>query len=108
MANPDGWKNFGGKPGPGRPKGSIDKRKAEFIELCRANAPKALQMMIDLASNAESEQVRLAATKELVDRGFGKAYVMRDPDIDPNDAANEANVLKVRIINDPEESPGGD
>ena len=42
------------------------------------------------------------AARDLLDRGFGKPYVSRDPDADFVNEMNETNVIKVRIINDPE------
>ncbi len=53
-------------------------------------------------NTVELEQVRLMAAKDLLDRGFDKPYVSGDPDADLVNEANETNVIKVRIINDPE------
>jgi phage terminase small subunit len=43
----------------------------ELTRRMNAGAALGVQVMIDLAQNARSEQVRLAAAKELVDRGHG-------------------------------------
>jgi hypothetical protein len=45
----------------------------ELKEICRHEAPTLVKELIRLATGAESEAVRVAAIKEMFDRGFGKA-----------------------------------
>lgn len=68
--------------GRGRPKGSLNKSTADIKALAQVHAPKAMKELARLAEHAESEAARVAAIKELFDRGFGKAsqLVGSDPD----------------------------
>jgi hypothetical protein len=45
----------------------------ELKEICRQEAPILVKELIRLATSAESEAVRVAAIKEMFDRGFGRA-----------------------------------
>jgi uncharacterized membrane-anchored protein len=45
----------------------------ELKEVARQEAPILIKELIRLATKAESEAVRVAAIKEMFDRGFGKA-----------------------------------
>lgn len=59
-------KGRSGNPG-GRPKVSADLR-----DLAREHAPAAIDELARLALKARSEPVRIAAIRELFDRGYGK------------------------------------
>ena len=45
----------------------------ELKEMCRQEAPTLVKELIRRATSAESEAVRVAAIKEMFDRGFGRA-----------------------------------
>jgi len=60
-------KGHSGNPG-GRPK-----VLGELRELARQYAPEAIRELARLAVKAKSEATRVAAIRELLDRGFGKA-----------------------------------
>jgi hypothetical protein len=60
-------KGQSGNPG-GRPK-----VLAELRDLARRHAPAAIQELARLAVEAESEAVRVAAIREILDRGYGRA-----------------------------------
>jgi hypothetical protein len=60
-------KGQSGNPG-GRPK-----VLAEVRDLARQHAPAAIKELARLAVEAESEAVRVAAIRELLDRGYGRA-----------------------------------
>ena len=62
-----------GNAGKGRPKGSLNKATAEIKELAQQHAPGAVKELARLAHKAKSEQARIAAIKELLDRAYGKA-----------------------------------
>src|SRR5262245_28352188 len=66
-------KNGGRRPGAGRKKGTPNIMTRELKESCRHEAPTLVKELIRLATSAESEAVRVAAIKEMFDRGFGKA-----------------------------------
>lgn len=73
-------KGESGNPG-GRPK-----VLAEVIELARQHAPSAIVELARLASKAKSESARIAAIRELLDRGYGRARQTMEvyaPEIDP-------------------------
>jgi hypothetical protein len=53
--------------------GSITTRKWAYAEKALAYADEMLKRMVDLARNAESEAVRLAAMDKILDRALGKA-----------------------------------
>jgi len=69
MANPKGP----GKPGPGRPPGARNKITSEIKALAQVHGAIAVAELARLATKAESEAARVAAIKELLDRGYGKA-----------------------------------
>jgi hypothetical protein len=60
-------KGISGNPG-GRPRVIAD-----LHDLARQHAPAAITELARLAVKARSEAVRVAAARELLDRGFGKA-----------------------------------
>ncbi len=70
MGNPG---RGGYQPGGGRPKGSTNKSTQELRDLCRKHAPEAIKSLLHLAANAVSEQAKIAAIKEILDRGYGKS-----------------------------------
>src|SRR5262245_40232460 len=57
----------------GRKKGTPNIITRELKEICRQEAPILVKELIRLAMEAESEAVRVAAIREMFDRGFGKA-----------------------------------
>lgn len=63
----------GKREGAGRKKGIPNKATLEIRTIAQKYTEQAVAKIVDLMLNAESEQVRLAAAKELVDRGHGKA-----------------------------------
>lgn len=60
------------RPGAGRPKGSKNKATKELKDLCRQYTDEAVKELARLARKAESEQARVSAIRELLDRGHGK------------------------------------
>ena len=77
-------KGESGNPG-GRPKVI-----AELRELARAHAPDAIKELARLAIKAKSEAARVAAIRELLDRGYGKAQqIVENEDDLSNQTAEE-------------------
>lgn len=65
---------IGGKrEGAGRKKGVPNKVSAELKELARPYAPEALATLCKIMRTSKQDAARVAAAKELLDRGFGKA-----------------------------------
>ena len=56
----------------GRRKGTPNKNTADLKALASKHGPAALKAIRVLADTAENEQTRLAAWRELLDRGYGK------------------------------------
>lgn len=63
----------GKRAGAGRPKGRPNKVTAEVKELAQQYGRQAIEALAQLMVEAESEQARIAAAKELLDRGYGKS-----------------------------------
>jgi hypothetical protein len=61
------------KGNPGRPRGALNKNVAEIKALAMQSAPDAIKELKHLMKHAELEATRVAAAKELLDRGIGKA-----------------------------------
>lgn len=65
--------------GPGRPKtggrqkGTPNKVTADIKALAQEHGPSAIATILSIMNSGENDGVRLAAAKELIDRGFGKA-----------------------------------
>lgn len=57
----------------GRKPGTPNKATAEIRDLARKYAPEALIELARLTTQAESEQARVSAIKELFDRAYGKS-----------------------------------
>lgn len=68
MAKPKGSPKSGG-----RQKGTPNKATAEIKDLARSFAPEAMAELARLARSATSEQARVAAIKEILDRGYGRS-----------------------------------
>ena len=63
----------GAIPGAGRKPGVPNKATAEIKALAQVHASVAIKELARLAVGAESEAARVAAIKELLDRGYGKS-----------------------------------
>jgi len=85
-------KGESGNPG-GRPKVIADLRA-----LARAYAPDAIEELARLAIKAKSEAARVAAMRELLDRGYGKAQQMVENE---DDLSNKtAEELRTEVLAD--------
>jgi hypothetical protein len=85
-------KGESGNPG-GRPKVIADLRA-----LARAYAPDAIKELARLAIKAKSEAARVAAIRELLDRGYGKAQQMVENEDDPSNKTAEE--LRTELLAD--------
>jgi hypothetical protein len=80
--------NAGGRP----------KVIAELRALARAHAPDAIKELARLAIKAKSEATRVAAIRELLDRGYGKAQQMVENEVGPSDLTAEE--LRAEVLAD--------
>ncbi len=63
----------GKRPGAGRKPGTPNKATAEIKAIAQKYTPKAMEELSRLALKATSESARVAAIKEIFDRGYGRA-----------------------------------
>lgn len=64
----------GKREGAGRPKGRRNKITADIKALAQVYAPSAIKTLAEIMTGAEQPPAaRVAAAKELIDRGYGKA-----------------------------------
>ena len=68
MARPVGHPKSGG-----RQKGTKNKTTIDVKELALVHGPKCMEVLADLAVNADAESVKVSACKEILDRAYGKA-----------------------------------
>lgn len=71
-----------------RPKGSKNKVEHDVRVLARKHGPRMIGLLAQLAENAESQPARVAAIKEILDRGYGKA-------VQPVDGDGEGGPVKI-------------
>lgn len=79
-------KHGGKRPGAGRPKGARNRVTADIKALAQTYGPDAIDTLAEIMMNEEHPpQARVAAARELIDRGFGKATqpISGDPDMPP-------------------------
>ena len=62
-----------GRKTGGRVAGTLNKATAEMKDIARSYGPEAVELLWTLARTAESEQAKVAAAREILDRGYGKA-----------------------------------
>jgi hypothetical protein len=67
MAAPKGHAKYGG-----RLAGTPNKATAEIRDLARADGPAVFKELVRLAFKSNSEQTRVAAIKEILDRAYGR------------------------------------
>jgi len=60
-------------PGAGRKKGSTNKTTAQIREMARMHAEEAIETLVEMIRDSDTDSARIAAIKELLDRGLGKA-----------------------------------
>lgn len=68
-----------GKPaGSGRKKGTPNKVTAEIKMLAREHGADAIQALANILVRTDSDAARIAAAKELLDRGYGKSTAVQE------------------------------
>ncbi len=61
-----------GKKTGGRQKGTPNKNTADLKEMAGKHGKEAIAAVLELARNGDNETIRLAAWRDLMDRGYGK------------------------------------
>ncbi len=72
----------------GRQPGTPNRSTAAIKEMAGKYSEKVIKELARLATGADSEQVRVSAGRELLDRGYGKSPLSREP-IDDHRADDE-------------------
>ncbi len=62
----------------GRPKGALNKSTKDIKALAGKHTPEALKTLVSIMLKSDSDSSRVAAAKELLDRGHGKATQTTD------------------------------
>lgn len=78
--NPKPSKRGGVRAGAGRPKGRKNLLSAELKELAQTHGEAALNTIVEVMLTGEPS-MRLAASKELLDRGYGKSVQAVDANV---------------------------
>lgn len=98
----------GPKPGSpsgnpaGRPKGIPNKATLEIKDLARQYAPAALEEIARLAREGKTEQTRVAASKEILDRAYGRPA--QSVEMTGKDGGPVLTAVKIQFVN----GSGGD
>ena len=82
----------------GRKAGTPNKATADVKALAQSYAPEAIKELARLATSAQSEQARVAAIKEILDRAYGKAHITADVNNNPRDVRDLNTVDLLRIL----------
>ncbi len=96
-------KNGGKRPGSGRKPGSLNKATADIKALARQYAPEAVRELARLATKAESEQARVSAIKEILDRAYGKSPQPHDGD---GEGGAIQHAIRISFVSPPNASQG--
>lgn len=62
----------GARPNSGRPKGQPNKITREIKELASEYGQEAVEKLVYIMRNSETDTAQISAAKELLDRGFGR------------------------------------
>lgn len=84
-----GFKTGGRKPG------SPNKVTADVRAIAQKYAPDALKELARLSVDAESEQARVAAIKEILERAYGKSRQSLDIDADVRTTISRIELVPV-------------
>lgn len=93
ISNAPTKKHKGGRrPGSGRKKGTPNKITAEVKALAQQYAPEAFEALMKIARKGTTDNARVAAIKEILDRAYGKA-----PQAITGDPENPVTAFPARI-----------
>lgn len=82
----------------GRKKGSTNRVTADIKALAQTYGPDAIDVLAEIMKDESApEAARIAAARELIDRGFGKATqpISGDPDMPPIGITNTVDYSKL-------------
>ena len=79
------------RPGAGRPKGLMSADKIALRDRCRVKDPEHVSYLEHIAANDKSGAVRVAAIRELFDRGHGRCP-------QPIDGDGQGGPIVIRVV----------
>jgi hypothetical protein len=86
----------------GRPKGVPNKVTRDIKEICRGHGPSVIEGLLRLSKEADSDAAKIAASKEILDRAYGKATQMVGGDQDnPIRAKIAIEFVKAKLLEGP-------
>lgn len=96
-----------GKKTGGRQKGSLNKTTLDIKEAAQKFGPEAVELLLNIARDENGNPAsRVAAIKEILDRGYGKAKqpIVGDEDSPPIQvrAITEVKIIGVRSSGNPD------
>lgn len=62
----------GARPGAGRKKGAVGERKRALADAAKDHVETALRVLVEIATNGQSEAARVSAANAILDRAHGK------------------------------------
>src|SRR5687767_1349852 len=94
-------------PGAGRKKGVPNKVTADIKRLAQPYGEQAIKVLADLMLHSKMEATRVAAARELLDRGFGKATQHIDANVSQTIKYDVDLVFGHSLLDDTEHDPAG-
>ena len=88
------------EPGQSGNPGGRPKALGELRDLARTHAAEAINELARLAVKARSESVRVAAIRELLDRGYGRATQFLAADTEAISCDKSAGELRAELLTD--------
>lgn len=87
----------GSKPGErrgGRVKGTPNKATAEIRDIARQYTAEAFEALVGVLRDSESDAAKVAAAREILDRGYGKATTVLAGDQD----GGPVRITKIELV----------
>jgi len=98
-------KRGGPRPGAGRPVGAVQRARPEqkktLSDLAREHTADALNVLVLIATQGESEAARVSAANALLDRGYGKpqqSVEMSGPEGGPVEIDDRAAAARIAAL----------
>lgn len=88
----------GSKPGErrgGRQKGTPNKATATIKEIARQYTTEAIEALVGVLRNSETDAAKVSAAKEILDRGYGKATTVLAGD---DEGGPIKTVTEIRLV----------
>ena len=82
----------------GRAAGTLNKSTLEVKSLAQLHGEDAINTLAKLMKSALSEQARISAARELLDRAYGKPTIKDDEDLDKDKFSDNRVFTVVRLV----------